>query len=130
MIEFIILVAVLVFIVLAIYAKIKLMIVNIDKEIDKFEPLSDYELLLLSEFDDKYYVDVLTYVRTLQMSDALQSHLNANKDALVVISEYMALQITREQIQKKKQWEDDWRSGNIKSQNPYLTKLINDRLKK
>ena len=75
--------------------------------LEKFEPISDDEALLLTIVSDELQVDLLTYARTMVMSGALQVFLSDKKDALESVSYYMLLQTVKKEQDKKDKWEQD-----------------------
>lgn len=72
-----------------------------DFSLSEFEPFTDEELMLLSLVDEKYYRQLIIYIRTLEMDPALQEALKDNKQALEAISLYLLLDIARKDIKKK-----------------------------
>lgn len=87
---------------------VMIIIIRIQKKdpLSVFEPVSDDEILLLTTIDDEsLYADVLTYVRTLAMSQKLQAYLAEKKEVLDAVSYYMLLQAAKKEEEKKKTWE-------------------------
>jgi hypothetical protein len=72
--------------------------------LQKFEPLTDDELLLLTCFDEDYYEDVIVYIRTYNISRRLQSYLATNKLALETLGYYISLKSTHDDVEKKKKF--------------------------
>jgi hypothetical protein len=73
----------------------------------KFEPVTDEELLLLTVVSEDQYKNLLSYIRTLNMSIELQNYLSNKKDALESISYFMMLKAARIEQEKKKRWESE-----------------------
>lgn len=73
--------------------------------LDEYEPVTDEELLLLTVVDEKYYVDLLDYVRTLRMSPELQDYLKDRKESLESISYFLLTQMSMKEQEKRERFE-------------------------
>jgi hypothetical protein len=78
-----------------------------DKDLTEFEPITDEELLLLQLVDEKYYADLLTYVRTFSISIEFQDYIANKKDALKAISYYICIQAAKKEKEKREKWEKE-----------------------
>lgn len=76
-----------------------------DDPLSDFEPITEEELLILSVVDEAHYVDLLRYIRTMEMSPGLQVYLSNEKKALESISYYLMLRVLRQEDHKKREWE-------------------------
>lgn len=99
-----------------------------DDPLQKYEPVTDDELLLLTLIDESYYGDLLFYVRTMTMTPALQDYLADKKNVLEALSYYMLLQSARIEQEKK----DKWQNERIEMPRviPHNEKMILQKLKK
>jgi hypothetical protein len=95
--------------------------------LDDFEPVTDEELRLLSLIDEKLYVDLLTYVRTMKMSSALSEYLSTRKEILEAISYYMMLHVARAENEKRRQWAEE--RSNVVRPLTHIDRLILSRVK-
>ena len=95
----------------------------------RFEPISNDELLLLSSFDDDLIEDVLTYIRTMSMSVRLQDHLSDKKELLETLSYFMLLQAAKQECEKKEQWEKE-RQDRPRARPSHVEKMILQGIKR
>lgn len=98
---------------------------RLTKRLEAFEPISEEELTMLSYIDEKYYVDMLTYVRQMTMSVELQEYLAQRKDLLEAVSYYMLLQTLRADISRREEWEKNKSTGTPKT---HVERMILKRL--
>ena len=96
--------------------------------LEKYEPISDDEFLLLTVVDESLYEDLLCYTRTMLMSVRLQDFLSDKKDALESISYYMMLQVLKSEQEKKEKWQRD--RGAVVTNRAHNEKMILKRLGK
>ena len=92
------------------------------------EPITDEELLLLTLVDDKHQPALLTYVRTLNMSNDLQDYLKDKKEALESISYYMLTQSAKVEQEKKDKWEKSRVDPKVQSCLSYNERMILQRM--
>lgn len=98
--------------------------------LSEFEPFTDEELMLLSLVEEKYYRQLIIYIRTLSMDPALQEALKDNKQALEAISLYLLLDIARKDIEKKERALKERSESKPEEHLSYFEKQILKRVKK
>lgn len=96
----------------------------------KFEPITDQELMLLSLIDEDFYVDLLEYIRTMNMSSRLQDHLKDKTEALKSIKYYMLTQAALTEHEKRSRWEKERKEPKDPSLLSHNERMILQRLKK
>lgn len=95
--------------------------------LSRFEPVSDDELLLLTIVPEDMYEDLLTYARTLKMSERLQTYLSDKKDCLDALSYFMLIQSAKEEQKRKETLYND--VINFNKSLKHVEKQILNRLK-
>lgn len=95
----------------------------------RYEPVTEEELLLLTLVEDQFYPDLLTYMRTLEMSPELQDYLKDKKDVLESISYFMMTQAAKSEQEKRERLERDRMRSKDESQLSHNERMILRRLR-